>query len=42
MLKVKEKNPKLYEQYLVNGESNEIRGNVALSGKYTKKNTNAI
>ena len=34
--KFKEKNPKIYEQYLVNGESNEIRGNVALSGKYTK------
>ena len=34
--KFKEKNPKLYEQYLVNGESNEIRGNVALSGKSIK------
>lgn len=34
--KFKEDNPKLYEQYIVNGESNEIRGNVALVGKYVK------
>ena len=32
----KENYPELYETYLVSGESNEIRGNVALSGKYTK------
>ena len=32
----KENYPDLYETYLVSGESNEIRGNVALSGKYTK------
>ena len=32
----KEDNPEIYEKYLVNGESNEIRGNVVLSSKYIK------
>ena len=32
----KECHPLIYKDFLINGESNEIRGNVALSGKYTK------
>jgi hypothetical protein len=32
----KENNPEIYNKYLVNGESHEIRGNVVLSNKYIK------
>ena len=34
--KFKEENPKLYDKYIVDGESNEIRGNVTLSNRYIK------